>query len=452
MNRKIFWEKYELFQKKPFENFTKMEKLVKKQLDEEGLDFFKGKEIYTLGKFESTLPAFCKASEDKDWLVILMLSYVHLRDYKNASRIRKKLREQGMDKERPTWLDGIVDYRPTQNCFKGKVITARYDKNIKELGKFLLEDFDKVEEFVIDEWGKMLPGKMYFNLVDAIGPSPFNPFLKDAYFKAGHFYKSDFIKEYFCSTIVHEIGHYVEFNYLNLSSFQITQKGISSFKFIDEGYQEWKRTEYLNKHSEYGIFTDNCAFHMLTSGFFPLKDLIKKWIKTMFDYLNFPIYATATSFTYFLEKKIGYEKINNIFKSMPNYDNAKNWNDYLKLYFKKDLLELMQAWKQKIIENKGSAKSKKKTIITFLEVTETREKEIILHYKANYPLWAGHNIFIYDDKQNLLSINKVEKYRFLKEGNLKVKISNPEQLKIYVYFFEFEQEISFDIKAMKMDI
>jgi len=361
-------------------------------------------------------------------------------------RIKKILSKKGVDKKRPTWLDGIVDYQPSEKKIQSKIITCKYDKQIEELGIFLLQDLDKIEQFVTKEWGDMLPGKMYFNLVDSIGPSPFNSCLNDAYFKVGHYFKSNFIKEYFSSTIVHEIGHYVESNYLKRASFQITNEEISSYKFIAEGYQEWKRTEYIDKHNEYGIYADNCAFHMLSSSFFILNDLIEQWIKIMFDYLNFPIYETATSFTYFLEKKLGYDKINNIFKSIHDYSNAKNWNDYLNGYFNRELIDLMNEWKKEIIENIGSQESTEESIITYLEVIEKRGNEIILRYKSNFPLWAGHNIFIYDNEMKLLSIKKIEKYRFLKEGNLKITVSRLTQIKLFIYFFSFKQIINFDLE------
>jgi hypothetical protein len=193
-------------------------------------------------------------------LVSLLLTYAHLNDLKNAKHIRKMLREKGVDKERPTWLDGVDDFQPSKNIFQGKLITAKYDERIDDLGQFLIGDFDKIEEFIIQEWGKVLPKKMYFNFIDGVGPSPFNGNLCDAYIKIGHFYKSKFIRDYLSSTIVHEIIHYLERYYLINSSFPLSKDDISSYKFIDEGYAEWKRTEYLKKHSEYKVYTDNCAY------------------------------------------------------------------------------------------------------------------------------------------------------------------------------------------------
>jgi len=97
MNRNFFWEKYNLLQERCFENFNKIEKLVKNQLDEEGLSFFEDYEILTLARFETTLPDFCKACEKRihdlntNWLVILMLSYVHFQDNKNEHKNKENI-------------------------------------------------------------------------------------------------------------------------------------------------------------------------------------------------------------------------------------------------------------------------------------------------------------------------------------------------------------------------
>ncbi|MBS3742214.1 MAG: hypothetical protein KGY75_08765 [Candidatus Cloacimonetes bacterium] len=447
MDKKAFWEKYYKLMKNIYGNQEKIENLIILQLNEAELDFFKDSK-YVLGRFESTLNQFCKICENNieklnnNMLVLLLLSYVHLNDLKNAKRIRKVLKEKGMDKERPTWLDGVDDFQPSENIFKGKYITAKYDKRIEDLGKFLIKDFDKIEEFIVKEWGNILPKKMFFNLIDNVGPSPFNGLLYEAYFKVGHFYKSEFIRDYLSSTIVHEIFHFHRSNYL---IYNIDDTQIGPFKFIDEGYAEWKRTEYLKKHSEYKIYADNCAYHMLGSNLFELSNLKDKWFKVMFDFLNFPIYETATSFTYFLEDKFGYDKINKIFNAIPDYPEIKTWTDYLKTYFESDLINLMQEWKNKILENRDNKESISEKIITFLKVEKIDDNEIIIYYKSRYPLWAGHNIFIYDDMMKLQSIDKIDKYRFLKDGKLKMNTVKSNQLTIFVHFFQYSQQLKFNL-------
>ncbi len=410
MDKKEFWDKFDILKKNIYGNHYELEKLINAQLEDEGLDFFKDSET-VLGRFESTLPKFCKACEkniqnlNQYMLINLLFSYVHLNDLKNARRIRQILKEAGFDDERPTMLDGIDDFLPSTNSFQGKYIIAKYDKRIEDLGKYLISDLGKVEEFIIKEWKDFLPKRMFFNLINGIGPSPFNLSICETYFKVGHFYKSKFILDYFSGGVVHEISHFIKNNFLK---FPIQKAEISSYKFIDEGYAEWKRTEYLKKHSEYKIYADNCAYHILRNNLFLLFDLKNKWSKIMFSYLNFPILETATSFTYFLEDKFGYDKINKIWEAVPSYKNVKTWNEYLKSYFGTDLEDLMQEWKEKILKNKGNQGSITEKIITYLKVEKRDENEIILHYKSRYPLWAGHNIFIYDDKMKLQSIDKVE--------------------------------------------
>jgi len=451
MDKKEFWDRFDILKKNIYGNHYELEKLVTTQLKEKGLTFFKGSEP-ALGRFESTLPQFCEACENNieklnnNMLVLLLLSYVHLNDLKKAKRIRKILKEKGMDKERPTWLDGVDDFQPSENYFKGKYIIAKYDRRIEDLGKFLIKDFDKIEEFIEKEWENVLPKKMYFNFIDSVGPSPFNGYLCDAYIKIGHFYKSKFIRNYLSSTIVHEIIHYLERYYLINSSFPLSKDDISSYKFIDEGYAEWKRTEYLKKHSEYRIYADNCAYHILGSNLFELRDLKDKWFKVMFDFLNFPIYETATSFTYFLEDKLGYEHVNRFWDAIPDYKNVKTWTDYLKTYLENDLIDLMQEWENKILENKGNKESISEKIITYLKVEKMDENEIVFHYKSQYPLWAGHNIFIYDDKMKLQSVDKIEKYRFLKEGRLKMNTIKSDKITIFAHFFQYSQKIEFNLK------
>ena len=455
MDEKKFWDRFNILRKNIYGNHYELEKLVTTQLEEEGIDFFKDSKML-FANFESTLHIFCELCEssiknlNQNMLVRLLLTYAHLNDLKNAKRIRRMLREKGVDKERPTWLDGVDDFKPSKNTFQGKLITAKYDKRIEDLGKFLIEDFDKIEEFIINEWGEILPKKMYFNFIDGVGPSPFNNALCDAYIKIDHFYKSKFIRDYLSSTIVHEIIHYLENYCLNKGSFRPTQNEVSSYKFIDEGYAEWKRTEYLKKHSEYKVYTDNCAYHILGSNLFELTDLKDKWFKVMFDFLNFPIYETATSFTYFLEDKLGYEHVNRFWDAIPDYPEVKTWTDYLKTYFKTDLEDLMLEWKEKILKNKSNQESITEKIITYLKVEKRDEKRIILYYKSKYPLWAGHNIFIYDDKMKLQSIDKVEKYRFLKEGRLKLKNVKSNKLTIFVHFFQYSQQFEFSLKENKI--
>ncbi|MCK4357512.1 MAG: hypothetical protein KAW92_01975 [Candidatus Cloacimonetes bacterium] len=340
-------------------------------------------------------------------------------------------------------LDGIDNFLPSANFFQGKYIIAKYDKRIEDLGKYLISDLGKVEEFIIKEWKDFLPKRMFFNLINGIGPSPFNLSICEAYFKVGHFYKSKFILDYFSGGVVHEISHFIKNNFLK---FPIQKAEISSFKFIDEGYAQWKRTEYLKKHSEYKIYADNCAYHILGSNLFVLFDLKNKWSKIMFDHLNFPILETATSFTYFLEDNFGYDKTNKFWEAIPDYPEVKIWTDYLKSYFKTDLEDLMLKWKEKILKNKGNQESITEKIITYLKVEKMDENEIIFHYKSRYPLWAGHNIFIYDDKMKLQSVDKIEKYRFLKEGRLKMNTVKSDKITIFAHFFQYSQQIEFNLR------
>ncbi|MCK4357513.1 MAG: hypothetical protein KAW92_01980 [Candidatus Cloacimonetes bacterium] len=93
MDEKKFWDRFNILKKNIYGNHYKLENLIKTQLDEEGLDFFKDSET-VLGRFESTLPKFCKACENniqnlnQYMLINLLFSYVHLNDLKNARHIR----------------------------------------------------------------------------------------------------------------------------------------------------------------------------------------------------------------------------------------------------------------------------------------------------------------------------------------------------------------------------
>ncbi|MDP8226160.1 MAG: hypothetical protein P9L89_00755, partial [Candidatus Celaenobacter polaris] len=125
MDKKEFWDKYDLLNKDFLKNYDELENLFVQQLREEGLDFFELSQIFLLGKFESTLPQFCKACENniqnfnQYMLINILFSYVHLNDLKNAKRIRQILKEDGFDDERPTMLDGIDDFLPSTNFFQG---------------------------------------------------------------------------------------------------------------------------------------------------------------------------------------------------------------------------------------------------------------------------------------------------------------------------------------------
>ncbi len=447
MDKKEFYNKFSLLSRNFYDNYNRLENLTKQMLAENELDFFKGIE-HILGRFESTLPEFCTACENnienlhQILLVILFLTYLHLNDNISAKRIRKLLRKKGYDEDFPTLLEKVEDFKPNDDKYHGKIITAQYDKRIEKLGKFLISDFDKVEQFIKKKWGNQIPRNIYINLVDSVGPSPFNSLLNcEAYFKVGHYKNAGFDRDTFTSYVVHEIMHFHETSYL----FRIFPKynERSSYKFFDEGYAEWIRAEYINKKKEYRIYADNCAYHMLKSNLFELNDIKDKWFKVMFDYLNCPIYETATSFTFFLEDKYGYDKLDSFWKSIPKYPQVQSWSEYLKLYFGEDLIDLMTEWKEIIINNKGSKKSISKEIITHFEIEHTDNENMVFHYTSKYPLWAGHNIFIYNDEMKLQMIDKVEKYRFQKDGHLKMKSIPSGKLNIAVCFLQYNHNFEY---------
>ncbi len=448
MDKKEFWDRYDLLNKDFLKNYDELENLFVQQLHEGGLDFFELSQIFLLGKFESTLPAFCALCEkniqnlNEYVLIKLLFSYVHLNDHKSATHIRQILIDKGYDERRPGVLNGIDDFQPSTNGFDGKHITAKYDKRLGEFGEYFLSDLDKVEKFITQKWETVLPNRIFIKVINGVGPSPFNSLLNEIFYKIGHFHKSKFTLDHFSGGIVHEINHFVENNYL---TFSIKKADVSSYKFIDEGYAEWTRTLYLKKHKEYKIYTDNCAYHMLGSNLFELSNLKNKWFTVMFDFLNCPILETATSFTYFLEDTFGYDEINRFWESIPNYPEIKTWTDYLKSYLGKDLIDLMKEWKNVILKNKGSRESTSEEIITHFELEQIGKDKMIFHYKSKYPLWAGHNIFIYDDKMKLQLIDKVEKYRFLKEGRLIMKLVKSEKLTVFVHFYQYSQKYEYKL-------
>ncbi len=155
---------------------------------------------------------------------------------------------------------------------------------------------------------------------------------------------------------------------------------------------------------------------------------------------------TATSFTYFLESRFGYNKLDKFWKSIPHYPQAKSWAEYLKIYFGEDLIDPMEEWKEIIINNKGNKESIPEEIITHFDIEHADDENIIFHYTSKYPLWAGHNIFIYDDKMKLQMIEKVEKYRFLKDGHLTMKSTKADTLNIAVCFLQYRQNFEYKLE------
>ena len=103
MDKKEFWDRYDHLDQEFVKNYDKLEHLFVQQLEDEGLDFFDLSQVHLLGKFESTLPALCALYEkniqhlfDYDYVLVnLLFAYVHLRDQKNATRIRQILKDIG---------------------------------------------------------------------------------------------------------------------------------------------------------------------------------------------------------------------------------------------------------------------------------------------------------------------------------------------------------------------
>jgi hypothetical protein len=449
MKKKDFNKKYNGLSRDIHKNYYKLENLIKSQLKEEGLKFFEDSDVmYLLSKSESTLPEFCILCEkdiqnlSQGMLCYLLFAYLHLHDRKNARRISHLLKEKGLENDYPYFLDGIDDFLPSENIFYGKYIIVQYDRRIENMARLLISNIDKVEEFIIGQWENYLPQKIFVYLINGIGSSPFNNLLYGIYLKVGQYQPSRFILDYLSGAVVHEITHMVMYSFI---TFHIPQEEYSSFKFIDEGYAEWKRTEYCNTHLEYKIYANNFAFHLLHSNLFKVGDIIENWAKIMVSFRKYPIYETATSFTYFLEDKFGYDKVNKLFSAIPDYPEIKTWTDYLHTYFESEEVDLMQEWRNKILEDRGSKESISEKIITFLKVESINDDEMVLHYKANYPLWAGHNIFIYDDAGRLQSIDKLEKYRFLKEGRLRMKPVKSERLTVFAHFFQYSQKFEFNL-------
>ena len=440
MTNKKFWSQFKLLYKEEKKNKIALENLILSQLQRSGLAFFKDSES-VLGLFESTLPYYFELCEsnlkdlNNNLLINLMLTYVHSNDLKNAKRIRQILKEKGIDEERPNWLDGVDDFQPSDKFYSGKHIVVKYDRRIEDLSKYFIKGIKKVENFVEKEWKEELPQKMYFNFIDDVGSSPFNILLYEVFLKVSHYYKLHFIREYVHGIIVHEITHFIQHYYIKKGCINL-KEDISPYKFIDEGYAEWKRIEYLKKHNEYEIYTNNCAYHVLKSNLFTLNSLKDEWFKVMFDFFTFPTYQIATSFIYFLVKKYGYNRVNNLFISIPKYPNITKWTRYFLEYFGKELIDLMLEWKQYILENPIRSHNK---IITHFIIKEKKKNEILFHYKSKYPLWAGNHIFIYDENMKLQTIDKVKKYRFVKEGYLRMNKTSSCSFTIFVHFFQFSQ-------------
>jgi hypothetical protein len=229
--------------------------------------------------------------------------------------------------------------------------------------------------------------------------------------------------------------------------FPIRQDELGFFKFIDEGYAEWKRTECCNNHLEHKIFTNNFATHFFRNKLCTLEEMIQNWAKIMVK-SNFPMYDVATSFTYFLENKYGYDKVNIFWKMIPSYPAVKTMSEYFTTYYGTALIALMREWKDAILEKKGDKNRISETIITSLKVVhkDEDENEIILKYKSKYPLWGGHNICIYDDSMKLQSLENMEPYRYIKEGRLKMKFSMSERFLIWVHFSNYSQKFELNVK------
>lgn len=449
MKKEKFLRKYNLLRQELFTNYDELEKLVKKVLEEEGIKFFiKSNLRYILGKFESTLPQFCEACEksianiNRGMLLYLFLTYIHLNDNKNAKRIRKLLSDKGFDKKFPYILDGIKNFQLGNDIIEGKIIIGRYDKKISGLGKYLLSDMERIENFLMKQFSNHLPKRIFITLVNGHRGALPNSLLNEIFIKVGIYNKSKFALNFLSSTIVHEFAHIYASNYV---IFHITRNENGSFGLINECYAEMKRIEYLNKRDEYKIYAKNCAYHMLKSDLFELDDLLEKFYKVVFDLKTFPIFATVTSFFYFLEDRFGYNIVNQIFSAIPNYPNAKSWTEYLDFYFPKNLASLLAEWENEVFKNNLLPKNSNERIITYLKVEEMNDNETILYYESLYHLAVWDNFFIYSEGKFLLR-NEVLKHKFLKRGKIKIELPRPtNNLEFFVHFLQYSQHFEFNL-------
>lgn len=340
-----FLETIEELQKDNFKNYWEIEKIIVRKLEKDGSEYFIENDCFEiLGKYESTLKAYCQICEIQREInrVNLLTSYLHLNDTEN---VKKQYELMQNDKNAFIYKE-FHKYKDSGKKLERKYISIRFDGKVEEFANAVFSYADEIEDFITKEWEGLLPPKTRVMLLYCDGPGPYNSNLNETYLPVKSRPISSSKKE--AGAIVHETFHLVNINSLEQKSKFDIDWGMNSFKFLDEGYAQLIESKFLNTYIENRKMVDDYSRQILLTTSFDFKELKTKW-KELFSSPDVQIYYLAYSFAYFLEDKYGTEKHKALFLPTENIIEV-SWLAYVENYFGLSMDDLIEEWKQKLIQ------------------------------------------------------------------------------------------------------
>ncbi len=344
-NQDTYFKNIEELKKDFFKNYYKIEKIITDKLEKESSAFFIVNNCYEiLGKYESTLEAYCKICETQKEVnrVTLLTSYLHLNDTEN---VKKQYELMQNDKNAFVYKE-FHKYKDSGKTLESKYVSIKFDERVEEFAYAVFTYINDVEEFITQEWEGLLPPKISVMFLYSDGPGPYNSNLNETYLPVKSRPISSSRKE--AGGIVHETFHLVNINLLQQKCKFDIEWGMNSFKFLDEGYAYLIENKFLKTNIENRKKVDDYSRQILLTTSFDFKELKTNW-KELFSSPDVITHHFANSFAYFLEDKYGEEKHKALFFPTKNVV-QENWLAYVENYFDSSLDNLIDEWKQSLLQ------------------------------------------------------------------------------------------------------
>lgn len=328
-----------------FKNHNEIENIVLSKLENEGSEYFIENKCYDiLARFESTLELYCQVCEklNIDNTGGLLTSYLHLNDTANV----KKQYELMKNDENAFIYKEFHKYKDAGKTLESKYISIKYDERVEDFANAVFTHINDIESFITQEWNGLLPPKIRVILLYSDGPGPYNPNLNETFLPV----KSRPLSSSFqvAGHIVHETFHLVNINLLGQKCKFEMDDEMNSFKFLDEGSAQLIEGKFMNKFNENRAGVDEYSKNVVLDNTFDFNGLKTSWFE-LFSSPDVHIYSLAYSFAYFLEEKYGEEKYKALFLPTTKIT-EDSWIAYVENYFGLSIDELIEEWKQKLIE------------------------------------------------------------------------------------------------------
>jgi hypothetical protein len=426
-------------------NLDNLENELNENLDPDTLEFItKSDLVEILAKFESTLEEYCQImleridSLDSEHLQVLLFTLHHLNKMEEVELVHQKMKT---DVELFNSFQCYSEFKQSDNIIKGEFIHVRYDENLENIVPFLLSDIDKIESFLLKHWKQKNPPNIYVTLLDTINQNYYNPYLHESFIPIGQYYSSNYNKIKLSKLIIHDFLKFTNItNIESISGLSLTVNDLPKFRFIEEGFTIWNENEYEEVHFGASYYANYCAYHLLKSGIINLDDIGVKWFSDDISKYFPTAKELGTSFIYYLIDRFGVEKVLDFFGEEHQDVRLLTWNDYIIYYFQNPFSELRADWKKYIFENVESDIRSSHEIISYLRLEKETDKIFQFYFESNSPISGNLNVFVYDDKGEILRI-KDQAGRFIVERK-----NDTENLHFYITFKQYKQYKSFYLK------